>query len=815
MKTTWAMACALILASGAALGTDTTTNGLPATAPAPLLPAPIGPAQFDLTGFIQEATLDTTGAVCVPSDPRLAGGTLKVNNLTVIVPCNTILQMPAATLAWQELFSLAPRDIGLPVGANGIPAQTGLALQDSVSLPVSTPYNGPLPSYEVRVQGNIVNGRYIAGLIFISQQSLNAAQGTIRAIDYANGELQVAAGQGPDAAIVRVRINDPIGRFGKSHGAPGASADLTEPGYDERFSVDAGSPTIHALTGFPMCLPRTNPFTEADDPLCPQANRPRSPNCRSLPAPFPAFVLPAAGQFCTSFMMPPAPSQPCTGLGCAPDPTQQAPFEVGDVIVFSGTLKVDARGSYISAHTISANVGIYTTPGTMPAYVVIEELIQGASGQPQANVLQEATSRVLVVGFSSDPASLFDIYAVDVDPLTGAENDRLLGTANAGPPVIGRFLFFRNAGAYLPPPRELRVVSRNMCGGDLSLPCRMPSAPRTYANGLVAGQYHAPNFEFIFPEALILGDPVLPANLQDLAFLYCGSGPLGTPTGGDNGPIVRQLDPAPWAPPMTTPTFAATVCAGEPVVGAVAVSAPAAPPAITLFPGATVTVSSGGTVLLSASATDATRLPIAIHWIQSGGTRPPGVALIPPAQPNAITFTAPAGPAQMLFTASATNPSTGLTSTATVTVNVTGTQPDVVRVTRAIWTSVRQNRGALSVVATSNAPLTADGLPPPGLQLYVQATAVVAALVPDGNGGLDYRLSEVQLSPSPLPMFFGPTGNPAACPTGVARCWQFVTRGALVDPNGGGIFVPPDRVQVTSSLGGSNTVTQTNGILMQ
>jgi hypothetical protein len=97
----------------------------------------------------------------------------------------------------------------------------------------------------------------------------------------------------------------------------------------------------------------------------------------------------------------------------------------------------------------------------------------------------------------------------------------------------------------------------------------------------------------------------------------------------------------------------------------------------------------------------------------------------------------------------------------------------------------------------------------------VQATAVVAALVPDGNGGLDYRLSEVQLSPSPLPMFFGPTGNPAACPTGVARCWQFVTRGALVDPNGGGIFVPPDRVQVTSSLGGSNTVTQTNGILMQ
>jgi hypothetical protein len=813
MKTICAIACAFTLASGGALGTDasTGTNGLPVVAPAPLLPASSMPSQFDITGFIQEATLDTTGAVCAPSDPRLAGGTLKVNNLTVIVPCNTILQMPAATVSWQELFSLAPRDIGLPLGTNGIPTQTGLALQDNVRLPVATPYNGPLPSYEVRVQGNIVNGRYIAGLIFISQHSLQASQGTIRAIDYDNGEMQVAASQGPNPAIVRVRINDPIGRFGKSHGAPGSGADLTEPGYDPRLSIDTESPTIHALTGFPMCLPRTNPFTQADDPLCPQQNRPRAPNCRSLPVPFPAFVPPAAGQFCTSFMMPP-PSQPCAAAApsCPPDPTRQAPFEVGDVIVFSGTLKVDEKGAYISAHTITANVGIYTTPGTMPTYVVIEALIQGTSALPQLNVLQEATSRVLVEGFSTDPATLVDIYAVDVDPLTGAERDRLLGTAPAGAPVIGRFRFFPNAGAFLPPVRELRVVSRNMCS-DFSLPCAMPASARTYANGLIAGQYHAPNFEYVFPEALILGDPVLPANLQDLPFLYCGSGPLGTPTGGDNGPLVRQLDPAPWAPPMTTPLFAATLCAGEPVVGAVAVSTPSTPPAITLFPGATVTASSGGTVLLSASATDATRLPIAIHWVQSGGTRPQGVALIPPAQPNAITFTAPAGPAQMLFTVSATNPNTGLTSTATVTVNVTGTQPDVVRVTRAIWTSVRQNRGALSVAATSNAPLSADGLPPPGLQLYVQATATVAALVPDGTGGLIYRMSEVQLSPSPLPMFFGPTGNPAVCPAGVARCWQFLTRGALVDPNGGGIFVPPDRISVTSSLGGSATATQANG----
>jgi hypothetical protein len=74
--------------------------------------------QFGFTGFIQEATLDTAGAICIPKTvdaagnqvdatlplvpgtpaARLAGGTITVNGIKMIVPCNTILQMPAATL---------------------------------------------------------------------------------------------------------------------------------------------------------------------------------------------------------------------------------------------------------------------------------------------------------------------------------------------------------------------------------------------------------------------------------------------------------------------------------------------------------------------------------------------------------------------------------------------------------------------------------------------------------------------------------------------------------------------------------------------
>jgi len=694
---------------------------------------------------------------------------------------------------------------------------------DAVTLPVATLYSGPLPSYEIRVQGNVVNGKYIAGLIYISQQSLNLGQGTVSAIDYAAGELQVATTKGPNPAIVRVRINDPIGRFGKSHGAPGSDAALIEPGYDRRFSIDEDSPTIHAATAYPMCIPRTNPFTEADDPLCPQANRPRAPNCRSLPAPFPAFAQPADGQFCTSFVIDPPGTiaEPCvTGTTCPPtpsDPTQQAPFEVGDVIDFMGTLKVDAQGSYISAHTIINRAGIYTTPGTLPVYIGIESMLQGTSPQPLPNLPQESTSRVRVEGFSTDPTSLVDIYAVDVDSRSGATTDRWLGSANPmGPPVIGRFRFLPQNGAFLPATREFRVVSRRLCADPL-WPCAMDSVvlPNPLpANGLIAGQYHAPDFEFIFGENLVLGDAVVSANFQDLEFLFCGSGPLATPTAGSNAPVVRQLDPAPWAPPMPTPAFAAMRCPGEPVVGAATVTGPVAPPVISVYPSATITVNSGAAVFLDASATDTTGLPIAITWAQSGGPQPQDVPVVPRGQPNAITFTAPFTAGEMVFAVSATNPNTGLSSTATVTVSVTSQAADVVTITTANWSNLFQNRGALNVVATTSAPLDANGLPPAGLQLYVQATAMVYLTTTDANGWLNYQLSEVQMSATPLPMFFAPTGNPAVCPVGVERCWQFVTRGTLAaDPSNANVFVPPDAVTVTSSFGGSSVGTQYNGII--
>ncbi|MDP4300393.1 hypothetical protein [Leptothrix discophora] len=542
--------------------------------PAPVAAAPAVPLQFDIVGFIQEASLDTASTICNASHPLLRGGLLKVNGREIVVPCNTILQMPATSLTWAELFD--PSLVDASGGTSGTPV-TRLALADAITAPVTGsayPYNGVLPSYEVRVQGNVVKGRYIAGLIFISQQSLNAGFGVINCIDYANGELHVGGAAGVCASSdTRVRINDPVGRFGQSHGKPGSTADLKEAGYDRRLTADTDNPTIKAETGYPMCLPRKNPFGKvADDPvhngfdpLCPQGNRPRAPYCTSLGDPFPNFAQPATGQYCHTWTMDPPDCATCTT-----DPTQQAPFVIGDPIDYAGTLKVDATGPYLSAHTITAHLGIYTTPGTRPSYVALEETLQGTGSLPIANLPQESTSRVKIEGMVSDPSMMVDLYAVDVDPVTGTTSERLLGTANpSGPPVVGRFRFKPNAGAYLPATRELRAVSRSMCG-DNAIVCAMPGTsqpfwsnvaqPLAFANGLIAGQYRAPDFDFIFAEPTVVGDPMVPANFQDLPFLYCGSGPLGTMTVNGTGPVVGQLDPAPWDTPMIDPVFRSTLC---------------------------------------------------------------------------------------------------------------------------------------------------------------------------------------------------------------------------------------------------------------
>ena len=519
-------------------------KGLVAPFPVPTLPDPIFSVTptlitgFDVTGFIYDATVSNADCSTV-TDPSLFGGTVTVNGVTITVPCNTVMQMPANTLTWADFV-------------NGGAALTLLS---------GTAY----PSFEVHVIGNLVDKKPIAGLIYVSQQSLNLGNGFISRIDYATGNIEVA--NGLTGLPVVIQINDPKGRFGRAQSP------------DFRFSVDDANPTIHAGTGYPMCVPRTDP-TVADDPLCPQVNRPKPP-CRNfsqagVPPPVSGELTPAAiGQvYCSQYVMP----NPATRLATDPDARQQAPFEVGDFITWSGTLFKDPITGvpFISAHTVEANVGIYTQPGTQPSYIAIGDFGVGTA-DPVATAVngaaQETADRIFLEAETTDVQTPVDIYYVDVDSVTGAAHSRwvspyeLTGECNpavlpmpancygisggittqfTGPSPERARVRTPKAPALLlsQPPRNVRVAVRSLCVPQLNaagtaldqaaLDACFANAP-LQANGLVAGQYAAPVFEYIFPENVRPGDLLVPLDFWHLPFLRNGEGP-GT------GPLL----PTPW-----------------------------------------------------------------------------------------------------------------------------------------------------------------------------------------------------------------------------------------------------------------------------
>jgi hypothetical protein len=485
-------------------------------------PPPIpASTQFDITGFLEEA--HTTG-------PHTAGS-LTVNGHVVTIPANTIVILPASALTWDELFTQAPAPYG--------PAQTGLAMFDTPA---------PLTTSEVHVIGNRVTmapggDQYIAGLVYLSQQSVNAGAGFINFIDYDAGELRVGGTPGDRTTGTRVRINDPVvGDLGTGRYSKGLTP-------DRRFTVDQDNPTIMSATGFPMCLPRVAPpapQAAETDPLCPQGNRP----------------LDQAGQFIIKVTMPdPATLAP----GQLPDPRVQAPLEVGDYINFSGILVTDnanpttgpwpgIANTYISAYTIVNNTAIYTAAGKDPAYVEIEVTLMGTGGLTAVGV-GEAAARTRFEGMTTDPTRGIHLYGIDLDPATGATTDRDFGTiAPDQVAVPGRWRFrppcdpfgtieppataakncvMNQAGSFLPPTREVRAVIEGQQGQVPSLP-----GAQTAANGLFFGQYHAPILEYIFPEN-IPGSPIVPDNFGAIPFLACGGFTSSA------GTLAGPLDPFP------------------------------------------------------------------------------------------------------------------------------------------------------------------------------------------------------------------------------------------------------------------------------
>ena len=636
---------------------------------------------FDVVGFIEAATLTPA------ADGFSGGGTITVNGTVITVPTNTLLQMPAFALTWQEVFTKAPAPYG--------PTQSGLAMTDTPT---------PLTTYEVHVQGNRVGNAYIAGLVFIAQQSLNGGAGFINFIDYSTPgvvEMRVGGTIGDRTTGARVRINDPAGKFGPaSH-------------VDDRFTIDEDNPTVRSETAYPMCLPRTNPFNvdgtvnpATDDPMCPQVNRPKSTDGTA---------------YLTIFTMDAVPFDGSAPTGT--NPLLMAPFEVGDYIDYNGNLVADADGTYINAWGVVANVGLFTAPGTQPVYTVIEVMLLGTGGIPLANLPQEATVRTRIEGFTTDPTSFVDLFATDVDACTGEQRLRYYATVGVNNLAVpGRWRWLPNTDlAFLPPSRMLTAINENGIYTDPTT--GVLGAP----NGLLAGFYTAPNFDFLFAENLGVGNAPVPSNFQDFPFLTSGSGPYPAPGAGALG-LLGQL--APWpgasAPPMPT-------CAG---VNGTAAFSPIADAGLTqsVLPFAAVTLDGAH----SRDTTQPLSLPLTFSWAQAPGG--PRVALTG-ADTATPTFTAPALPTTLTFTLTVSNGT--LSSSASVKVVVTNapTATDTVTITGATFVLRRAQLLVTASTTDATAVLTLEGFGDMG------AALPVAAGVPAPATDRAYR--QVGVSPTP------------------------------------------------------------------
>jgi hypothetical protein len=554
---------------------------------------------FAMTGFIQSMTVDT------PTD-LLSGGTVVINGFTITVPRNTILQMPAATMTWQELWANAP------AGYKAL-GQTGLALSDTPK---------PLATFEFSVNGNrVINtaagtDQYIAGLVLISQQSLNASQGYINSIDYSRlpgGPVEILVSKalgGPVGA--RIRINTPNGRYG-----------VPDPNADVRFSADEDNPTISARNGYPMCLPRINPATGVDS-LCPSWNRPRD-----------GFT----GAFASNYQMSAAPAGVPDAKGIThqvgyptpavkPDPFEQAPFEIGDYVTYIGTLTADPvlkAGTvatdpvnyYISAHTISADVAPQTAPGTWPVYTTIEDERIFVGGVRNPIFPLEGQEKIFGDAFTTDYSQLVDIYGVDVDPCNGNRTHRFLMASDPfGPPLgglQGRARFRSTIGNFLPATREMAAVSRSLTNGA---PVDSVNI-RLTANGLAAGIFQAPQFTFIFPENLAIGSQQIPLTFETFPFLVNGSGPY-VPF---NAPAGTPPDPRTVGTPTPITPFPSTF---QPPASCTVNASFFQPP--TANAGSPESVPSGSTVNLNgvgSSDPNVPAEPLIYTWIQSAGPAVP------------------------------------------------------------------------------------------------------------------------------------------------------------------------------------------------
>jgi hypothetical protein len=312
------------------------------------------------------------------------GATIVAGGEQIIIPRNVLIDLPANRLTAKQIFAQAPA----ACVANG---ESGLAAADACA--------GGRGGFIALAANRTRCGEVIAGDIFI-QKGITALNGDVTFINFAEGWFRLDGVLGDPAEGTMVRFNDPSG--GQSiqsgpgcNGGPNCSP-------DPRFTNDPVNYTFSFLSGYPLCIPSTvvpvdaggafttprqvgaNAATGDGDPFCPMTNRPA------------VAVDPTAA-----------------------DSTRFAPLKVGDNVFVAGNFETIAGVTFLSAHTVTVNLGLMTrNDPTQPDYVQIIETVwdmptfQGNRARFRA-LGQGTLPGTTIPGQGND----LDIYAVRVSPI--------------------------------------------------------------------------------------------------------------------------------------------------------------------------------------------------------------------------------------------------------------------------------------------------------------------------------------------------------------------------------------------------------------
>jgi hypothetical protein len=357
------------------------------------------------------------------------------------------------------------------------------------------------------------------------------------------------------------------------------------------------------------------------------------------------------------------------------------PLKVGDFIEYSG-LRVGTNEMLVSVITC-ISLHITTQAGTdSPNYIRVEDLLVGVPDT--ANNVEFADIRV--IGFLSSCASaIVTISAIDVDPCTGKETYRQIGTAV--PKVETRCKWEARIApqAQAPFTREYRITTN--------------TPVKETKDGLQGGEYIAAVSEWIFPEVDVPGTNPPPYPFQDIRDLVQGTvldgkqyGPL-SPFPGAAPPAPSKIcSPSDLPDPNATPTSIPSPTPGGPVVAPIAAVAQIA------------TAQRVGTKFLLIGSNiepNVTNNDLNFKWSQTSPSSP-SASITDGGSPNA-TINAPKVTAETSFVFEllvSLKSNSSISSKANVTVKINPTMNDTVTMDTYTWES--KQSGTITVTCSSN-----------------------------------------------------------------------------------------------------------------